>query len=259
LRDASGSEEALARLLDNPDRNIRVNACLSLLSMKDCRCLQVLPEFLLKDARDLCYIPASTPALAFTAYKAIPSARQNMKELPQAFEISLKAREEALRLALELPENQFFAIANAIFRTEQNDLIPMTIELLINKNRPEVIEFLKNEEQHVGSPFIRSFSCLALFKLREKGGYEEKLKRWLVQEASLDIIKFRPFIPWELKKEVSPYELHPNDKASLFISALEAFVVFDEDKGIDLMLEMLEKGCDKNRYVIAGLLLRASQ
>ena len=101
--------------------------------------------------------------------------------------------------------------------------------------------------------------ALALFKMKEEGKWGETLKKWLLEESKLDLISFRPFVPWELRMNPSKYELTPQEKSSLFISTLQAFLENDPDEAIQILLQLLESSPQKNRYVLAGILLRATQ
>ena len=251
------SRETLVKLLDHPDKTIRANATIALLPLKDKRVLKGLPDLLIKDARDLCFVPVYSPAGSLSAFKVVPSAKQNLEEKEAAFEVSLMRREEALDDILELDDSSFYQTARLILNQQQNDLVPALMALLENKGSGS-LDFLKEEEQRAGAPFIRTWAALSLYKMKADGPYEKKLKEWLKQEASLDLVRFRPFIPWELRQG-NPYELTPNEKASLWVSILEAFIMQDPDMAIDLLLDMIGSSAGKNRFVLAGLLLRTIQ
>lgn len=251
------AKPTLRRLMSHTDKSVRANTTLALLTLRDPKAAEGLSDLLIKDRRDICYVPVATPAGGLTAFKAVPSAKQNLSEGPTHFELSLQLREEALQRALELDNETFYPIARMILNEGQNDLVPLLMTLLENKGT-DSIDFLKEEEQRAGAPYIRAYAALTLFRMRENGHYEKKLKNWIKSESTLDLVKFRPFIPWELRQGNS-FELTPNEKASLWISILEAFIGEDPDKAIDLLLEMIGANAGKNRFVFAGLLLRSIQ
>lgn len=258
LKECEESCDTLAELLKSRDRSVRLNATLALLAHKDKRALVGLPEILVKDAKDLCFIPIYSPAGALSAYKVIPSATQNLDEGIAGFEVSLRLREQVLTDSLELDDASFFQIAHLIMSRQQTDLVPMLMQLLESKGSETARQFLKQEEQRAGAPFIRASSALALYRMKEEGPYEAKLQNWLKQEAALDLIKFRPFVPWE-QREGSLFELTPNEKAALYISLLEAFIQQNPAKATELLLDLIASGAGKNRFVLAGLLLRTIQ
>ncbi len=259
LGEFEGGEEVLAKLRDSSNSTTRINACASLLKHKDMRGLKGLDEILIKSPKDLCFIPLTSPGGSLKSMKAIPSSRQNLSENPLAFEISLKFREEVLTDAFELPESVSFEIIKMLLRVEQNDLIPLAMNLLENHPNEKTIHYLKQQEQKLGSPFIRYYAALTLMSLNEEGPYIERLTQYLLKDQTIDLVKFRPFIPWEMRGEITPYELTPNDHSSLFIASLEALATKREEKGIQLLLDLLAKKTDSNRYIIAGLLLRTIQ
>lgn len=258
LSDCEGCEETLASLIESPDRSIRANATLALLAHKDKRALKTLPEVLIKDARDFSFVTIHSPAGSLVSYKVIPSSMQNLEEVPGTFEGSLRLRESALAKTIELDDASFYQIARLILNRQQNDLVPLLMQLIENKGDEAARHFLKQEEQRAGAPFIRASAALALFRMKEEGPYEEKLRAWIKQEASLDLVKFRPFVPWE-KREGTSFELTPNEKAALWVATLEAFIIRHPEQATRLLLDLIKEGAGKNRFVLAGLLLRTIQ
>lgn len=250
------AKEALVQLLNHSDRAVRINAAAALLELNDDRAIARVGEILIKDPKDISYIPVTTPSGALTAIKPVPSARQNLKEEPMLLELSLKQREQILEKTLKLSDGAFFRVAEEVLKRRQNDLVPTLMTLLESKGS-QSLPLLRQAEQMIGAPLIRNWAALTLFKLKEPG-YREKLKSWLKAEASIDLIKFRPFVPWE-KREGSPYELSPNEKAGLWVMILEGLIQQDPEDAVDFLLELIAQGSGKNRYVFAGLLLRSIQ
>lgn len=259
LGEHEGGEETLAKLVNSSSSSVRTLAAACLLRHKDERGLKGLTEILIKSPRDLCFVPITSPGGTLKSVKAIPSSRQNLAENPVAFELSLAFREEVLADAFELPEEHSFDIIKTLFQVEQTDLIPLAMELLETHPNEKTIAYLKEQEQKLGSPFIRYYAALTLLSLGEEGPYAEKLLNYLNGIDKIDLVKFRPFVPWELRGEITPYELTPNDHSSLFITSLETFASKREDKGIRLLLELMAEKDNSNRYIIAGLLLRTMQ
>ncbi|MCB1114643.1 MAG: HEAT repeat domain-containing protein [Chlamydiia bacterium] len=256
LSDSPQSKPVLATLLKHPDKTVRANATLALLKLKDDRALLGLKEILIKDRRDIGYIPAFSSTGALTAIKAIPSARENLAEGPALFELSLLTREQALEGTINLSDEAFYTVAETVLREGQNDLIPLLMSLLEAKGKAS-LPLLRKAEQMTGAPYIRNWAALTLFKLREDG-YQEKLKTWLKQEAKMDLVKFRPFVPWEMRKG-TPYDINPNEKASLWIAILEGLIQDNPDNAVDFLIELIAQGSGNNRYVFAGILLRSIQ
>lgn len=258
LSEMEGSEETLFELTKASGLQVRLNAALALLERQDSRCLVPLCEILVKDHRDLAFVKYSSIGKAFSAWRAIPSAKQNLGDNAIVFELSLHMREEVLRKALDLPEKDFLRLAHTLFELQQNDLIPALVELLENLQTPQAVELLKLHQQKPGAPLIRNYCNLALYNLKESGPYAENLRQWVTKQQDEDLIRFRPFVPWEMREHgSSSYQLTPEDTSQLLIQSLESFVRIRDDKGVDILIETIQNGNPKNRYVLAGLLMRA--
>lgn len=256
LGDMPGSEELLAKISRSEQGQARINASLALLKRQDPRCLStVVMDILIQDSRDLSFTKADSPSGALIAWKAIPSSSQNLKDMPIAFELSLALREDVLMECLELPPETFIKIAELLFESQQNPLIPVLVELLENNSSKEAIALLKNQQQKAGAPLIRNYCNLALFKLKEEGPYEENLREWITRQSGGELISMRPYVPWEARDVGEIYELSPQETSRLLISSFESFAQTQDDKGIDVLIEALRYGNSKNRYALAGLLV----
>lgn len=256
LGEMKGSEATLAELTESPQIQTRVNAALALLELRDSRALPALTEILITDSRDLVFTKMSSLSSALTYWKPVPSGTQNFKETPAAHELSLQMREDVLSQALELPPRDFLALADKIFATHQFDLIPILVELLQVSQSPEAIELLKKYQQKAGAPLIRNYCNLALYNIKEEGPYAENLRLWITSQQAGDLISFRPPIPHS--KRSTDFELTPDETSRLLISSFESFARTQDDKGIDILLQAIQHGNPKNRYALAGLLLRST-
>lgn len=257
LGDINGSEPLLRKLLSDKQIQVRINACLALLKRQDPACLPFLKEILIYDSRDLCFDKVTSIGGGLTAWKAVPSGRQNFQGDNLAFEVSLNMREMALKQALDLSEKDFLQIANILFEHQQNELIPTLVDLLENLQSPEAIALLKKYRHKAGAPLVRNYCNLALFSMGEEGPYADQLKDWVLKQQKMELIRFRPCLPWEAREE-SKYELTPEETSRLLVDTFEAFARSQNDKGISVLLEAIAHGNDKNKYALAGLLIRAT-
>jgi HEAT repeat protein len=254
-----GTEPTLLELTKSQNLNVRINASLALLKLHDPGCLRTLPEILIKDKRDFAFSKVISLGKGLNAWKAVPSARQNFSSNAVGLEMSLHMREEALAGAIELPENAFLALANLIFETNQNELVPILSRLLINLQSTNAIQLLKYHREKIGAPLIRNYCNLALYSLKESGPYSETLERWVTSHHSHGLIQFRPLIPLELRvQEASKYQLMPEDASRLLVESFEALVQTQDEKSIDILLNAIRYGNNNNRYALAGLLMRAA-
>lgn len=251
-------EEAhtLLELMNHSDIHIRINATLALLEQSHPGCLGNLKELLIRDKRDLALTTTSSPGEAFKAWKAISSASQILKEDVSAYLTNLELKESILEKARHLPESDFLKLAELLLRTRQNALVSSLMSCLEDLGTPETIQLLLKYQQQPGAPLIRQYCNLALYRLKEPGPYGEQLKQWVKSQNQQDLIRFRPFIPWEIGK--SHYQLTPEETSSLLIEAFQSFASQQNEDGIEVLLEAIQNGHAKNRYALAGLLLRAT-
>lgn len=256
-----GSEDLLYELSQSSSPQVRINANLALLKRKDRRCLRALADVLLKDSRDLAIVITHSPGKTLISYKLIPSAKQNLSDNPVGLEMALQMREEIVLQALELPEDDFLKLAQLLFDVRQQDLVPVVVESLASLHTPKAIAVLKQYHQKAGAPLIRNYCNLTLYKLKEEGPYAEHLCKWVATQQQTELIKFRPILPLgaqELDK-ASAYQLTPQETSRLLIEAFAAFTERQDETGINALIDAIQNGQTKNRYTLAGLLVRAAQ
>lgn len=254
------SEKTLRNLLRSESLQTRAIAALALLELGDPNCLPVISDLIVKDAKDLALLKVSSQGKSLSTFKIIPSSQQNLKDTPLALEVSLHLREAILTAAVELPEKHFLILANAIFEAQENDLVPMLAEVMANHPTPGSIELLKKHRQKAGAPLIRNYCNLALYKLKEPGPYADNLREWVTQQRNVDLIRFRPMVPWNIRNEIeSSFQLTPQETSRLLVDAFEAFVSTQDDKAIDMLISVIQNGNPKNKYALIGLLMRAIQ
>lgn len=258
LGEIEGSQDVLASLIQDRNLQVKVNAAIALLHLQDPRCLSALLDILIMDSRGLCFSKSMSKGKSLSAWKAIPSGKQNFKDEPYSFELSLNLREDALEEALDLPEQDFLKLARVIFLRQQNDLVPLLVMLLETLNTPGAIALLKEHQQQLGAPLIRNYCNLTLYNLKVEGPYGENIRSWIANMQNEELIRFRPFLPREMRDHEEPYQLTPQDNSSLLIASFESFVTNKDERGIDILLEAIQNGNAKNKYALAGLLMRAS-
>lgn len=260
LGELPGGEEVLAPLLKHENIHVRFNAALSLMHRRDPRCLPALEEFLLSSTKDLGFQPHTSIGHSLTSWKVVPSMQQQAKKLPfDLAALSLQMREQMLAACLELPESDFLRIAEKIFHYRELDLIPLLVQLLENHHTETAVHLLKKHAEHAGGPLIRAYCNLALYRLKEKGPYEHRIRQWISKVQSQEMIRFRPALPWHLRKDSTPFELTPEESTRLLLEAYQALAQRHDEKGIEILLQGIKEGHPKNRYALAGLLIHTLQ
>jgi len=260
LADISQTEPVLIELISDKNIQVRFNAALSLLRHKNPACLDILYEILIRDTRDLGFQPYFTAGASLSAIKVIPSAEQHHREEYYDLRaISLSVREQVLKESLELPEKKFLKLARRILHSNQLELVPLLISLLENLQTTQALNLLKEASQKAGSPLVRNYCNLALFRLRQEGPYEQRVYDWLYSKKKDEMIRFRPLSARMPHRKETPFELTPEENSRLLIESYAALADRHNNQSIDALLFALKEGKEKNRPLLAGLLLRAIQ
>lgn len=258
LKNVDESIDLLTELVQNPQMNIRLNATLALLKHRDPRAIRGLREILIQDQRDFAFQSTTSQSGTIQAWQAIPSAGKQRYFTPFSLEVSLSFREQVLSDALNLPEETFLTLARELFASSQKALIPTLVGLLENLGTDKAIELLKYEQQHVGSPLIRTYCTLALFRLEEEGPYEEQVKIWVKQHLSTKNLRFRPLLPWTPSSPITSFSLTPNEEEQLLVNALLTLANTHQEEHTDFIIQALADASIAKRSMLAGILIHSS-
>ncbi len=260
LIDISNSSKLLAKLTVDYHLQTRVNAALVLLKKRDIRCVPTLIQILIEDERDLGFEPIYSLGRSLMAWKVIFSSKHYEKKMKRDIRtLTLSLKEKILTDALELPETVFLSIAKIIFEKKEHTLIPLLIHLLENLKTPKAIALLERQCQRTGSPFIRTYAHLALYHLGFKNLHQDFIFHWIEEQKGHEMIRFRPFLPWTEKNKKPSFQLTPEETSSLLMTAYITLASQYENEGIHVLLNALIDGNKKNRYALAGLLLKSIQ
>jgi HEAT repeat protein len=260
LGEMEGSDPFLLELLGSKQQQIRLNAALSLLKLKNPSSLSVLEEFLLKDSRDLGVQPHFSLGKSQYIWKVIPSLAQHAKNSPFDLQgVTLSLKELILKESVDLPEEHFISLAKKVVNRRQHDLIPLLTALLENHQTKEAIGFLAATAENGRDPLARAYCNLALFRLGKEGPYKENVKHWIADQKNCKLIEFRPSAPKEIQFTGSHQELTVEETSRLLIDSYLALTEKDDEECIDALLEMMKSGNVKNRYALAGILISSIQ
>jgi len=259
LADIHEGKELLAQLANHPDLTIRINAAITLLKQRDPRCRKTLIELLVKDTRDMGFMPQVSLGRTMMALKPVFSTSQQPTTFFDVQAATLAIRQQLLVELMHLPEDDFLTIANILFESQQTDLIPTLVTLLESLQTEKAIQLLKTKAEQTGMPLIRAYCHLALFRLGKEGPHEAYLKEWLDRNKESEMIRFRPVVTLDKRMGGSPHELTPEDSSRLLIEVYQTLAEKQQESSIDILLDAICHGNIKNRYVLAGLLLRTLQ
>jgi HEAT repeat protein len=257
LGQLNASSEILFQLAKHSERDIRLNATLALLTMRDPRVLKCLEEFLLEEGRDLGFFPIHSPGGTLTAWRAIPSATYQEKNYPGILGYTAEVREKILVQSVEFEEEDFLKLASQIMLKRQNSLIPTLMELLLNLKSEGALALLKKGHQKAGAPLMRNYCTLALYRLNVNGPYEEHLINWIKEQGNTELIRFKE--EGETPPFSHPHELTPQETSLFLVDVCETLASTQNEKGIEALLYAIAYGNPKNRYALAGLLMRTTE
>lgn len=261
LADMVDAEEALASLLDHPTFGVRAAAAISLLRLRDARCLPLIEELLIQDARGLGISIGRSVGGGLPCVKVVSAHAAKHRDDPIALEVARELRERLLIWSIELPEHAFLSLADRVMETTQNDLIPLLVKLLENLGTEQAIARLKRGQQQAGAPLIRDYCNLALYRLGEEGPWEENLLQWVERKRHTELIQLRPVVPFQSKRkgeEVSRFELNADEVSRLLVESLEALARRQDGRAVSAILLAMERGNPRNWYALAGLLTLAT-
>lgn len=262
LGEIPGSQDVVYALMHSKDLQVRFNATLALLQLKDPRVLHALIGFLVSDSRDLGFQPHYSVGNSLMAWKVIPSLTQHQKDsfndLPT---ITFSVREHILRESLELPHEAFLKLAKSLFDAKQTDLIPLLISLIENLQTPLAVDLLEESRLTAGAPLIRAYCNLALLRIKKESLYETAVLQWIALKKHTQMIQFRPVLSRSTRVVANStgYELTPEEHSRLLIECYQTMSLEHTGQSIDLILDSLKTGHPKNRSVLAGLLIQAIQ
>ena len=260
LAEIPNSEPLLVKLMQRDRFSTCINAALALLKKRDARAVPILLKMLIQDHRDMGFEQIFSPGYSLMAWKVVFSCKQYAEKTKRSTPlITLAFREQILKESLELPEDAFLEIAKAIFDQEQNSLLPLAIQLLENIKAQKGTELLQRASGKMGNPLVRAYSHLSLYRQGFEKAHRPFLIDWIKEKKDHEMIRFRPLLSWKEVHEQNQFQLTPEETSRLLVETFIALADRHDLEGIEILLHAIQKGNPKNRYVLAGLLLKSIQ
>lgn len=247
---------SLYELLKNPNFTIRINAALSLLQLRDNKCLPVIMEILQAGYHGMVFCQVTSQGGCMHYIK--PQA-----SLPTKIEsLALKSKQDSavilenliLQLS-ELTETNFLSVAQFLLESNYSSLIPLTVQLLENLHTPEAISILESGVSKLGCPLIRGYSQIALFKLG-RCPLSRSFHQFLENSLRLSLVNYEEI---RNKKNIGIFTLKPEETLRLVLTCMQAIASESCESSIDLLLQATRNSHELNRYILAGLLLQCIQ
>lgn len=260
--DLPQSIDILKKHASSSDSLIRFNANLALLNLRNVAAIPFIKEILSADTKFIGFAPFTSAGRSLSAWKYVSPALLPVKESKENLQaISYSLQEEILQKCLDLPEDAFLEIAEHILVNKQQHLIPSLVRHLENLGTPKAVAYLNQKANQVGSPFTRAYCQLALYRMGENPANRALFLSWLARQKMPQLIEFMPMLDRGARedKNVSNYVLNPKETTALLIESFDALATKHDLEGISLILKAMKEGHEKNRFTLAGLLLKSLQ
>lgn len=247
---------SLYGLLKNPNFTVRINAALSLLQLRDHKCLPVIMEILQAARQGTVFCQVTSQGGCMHYIKPQTSLPIINKGLAlKSKQDSAAIVEKVILQTSELTEKDFLVVAHYLLESNYSSLIPLITQLLENLQTPEAISILEAGVSKLGCPLIRGYSQVALFKL---GRYplSRSLHQFLENSLRLSLVSYEEI---RNKKNIGIFTLEPEENLRLVLTWMQAIASESCELSIDILLEAIRNSHELNRYILAGLLLQCIQ
>ncbi len=251
--------KTLITLKSSKDLQIRGNAIFALLEKRSDECLPDLIEFMLEDAKDFACEEIFSQGRVLKAFRITPSAKEHIKEDPIKKQQVFAFREKLLKKASLLKTDSFLNLAKTLLQKGDSPLTSPLISLLESLQNEQALELLKLYQDKPGAPLTRAWCTLTLCRLKEDPLLRKALQNFLSSKKEVPLIRFKPLVSKEKQEFISSHHLTPEDTSALLIESLEWLAKRQDLFAIDTLLNLIEKGNEKNKYALAGLLIQATQ
>lgn len=257
LKDFPESSPSLLSLLRHRNPSVQANAMIALVTHLNPEVLPFLSSFLERNESDYGITPLRSQGFSLLAWKMVPSITEQWKKQPERWTVDLSLRKYLLTMSQKFPEEIFLELASFLFERKQLYLIPHTVSLLEQLQSPSSIALLRKCQHQWGVPLLRHSCQLALY--RSGLEQEEGLLQWVRDLKEQPLIQFQTTPTWNPYESIVPQELSLRESSQLLIESLEALANQHSKEAIETLLYLLQKGHESNRYVLAGLLIKAIQ
>lgn len=260
LGEVEGYEDFLAHNLGHKEPLVRLNAAIALLERRDPRCLKAVTSYLLEEDPSLNILPQLSPSkgLLYWRFISTVSDKEDDPKGPLAQEMALRVKEALLAKVLDLPEEHFLRLADTLLAKNAKPLLPALVQLLERTHSDMAIDLLKKYQTRAGAPLVRQLCTLGLYRLRVEGPYAEAIQAFMCDSNAAELIRFRPQLFSSQDPLESTYQLTPEEVSRIFVESLESLVQLQDPLVIDTLLDLIQRGNEKNRYALAGVLIRAT-
>ncbi len=244
----------LPPLMQDKDPSVRLNACIASLQMGSPIPLSFCREVLLQDPKQTLLTSQPSPGTCLVSFALTPTYTIPSALLPAALEHDSKIKERIMTHLHGQDRTAFFSVADALVQARREELLPSLMTLLQEDGSPQALGWLSRHAEALGAPFIRNFCLLTLYRIQKKQEWGKMLREWAKEKNQTFFLQLE-----QKGSKKERYLLTPEQTSGLLIQIFETFAAERDPEGIQVLLEAIASGHPKNRYVLAGLLLRATE
>ena len=249
----------LVKALKNKDKTIWINALWGLLHHKDIRVLPELEKLLLIDPLDSVINIEHSPAHTMHHLIIESPSIINDADLEKELAITLHLQKLCLSLLSRYPEEEVLKFCKRLLSTNKHPFQRELIHTIENIKSEKSLDLLRSLSFSIGSPLKRGYALTALYRKSTHIKDQERFYKWLKSQSGDSIIKFSKTADPLSNLHVTPYELSPEEHTGLISEALLTASTSHEEKYLNLIIELFNTCHKKNRYALAGILMKAIQ
>lgn len=253
------SRECLVSLLSSPSLPTQAHAALALLELKDPRSLPTLQRLFFSPHHDLVALPTRSPSRALQGWKVLSSHSPTFQSQPSYKALAHQVKASILTQISQLPQAHSLPFFTHLFQSHQNDAIPIAVQLLEANPCPEALSLLKTGTQQPGSPLTRTSCHLALMRLHQGREHRRAIENWILNHKEHPLIQLHASSFGENSGERIASPLTPTEHSSLLLQSVETLASLRDASSIQVLSSLLKESAVPNQYVLAGLILRATQ
>jgi hypothetical protein len=250
------AKDILGKMAHSEDQEIAINSAIALLELGDGRCMPILKNLYSLLQKGVGMVPIHSPGKALGAWRLRPI------NTPEKMEACLGLYSKIIELSSHvLLEEEYLPFACFVLEQKERCFTSLIMQTLLENGSDESMHILKACQQTLGSPHMRGWATLALFKADKSAVNEEIVLRYIKDfcqqespEALIDTMDARPF-----SFDQDPYSLKPLEAFKLFLEMMDCYINAYPDKGIALLVESMQVTKPEYYAPLSGLLLRAMQ
>lgn len=259
LHEIGDESQTLIKALKNPDETIQINALWGLLRYKDPRALPALEKVLQMNPLNQIINVEHSPANTLHHLSIDSPTIDNDDVFEQEIAVTLHMKKMFLSFLRQYPEKDALPFCKKILASNKHPFQRELIHIIESFDSENSLALLRSLSHSIGAPLKRGYALTALYRKSTKPADQDRFYKWLKVQSSDTIIQFSKTANPLSSLYVKPYELSPEEHTGLTTEALLTASASHEEKYLKLIIELFNTCHKKNRYALAGILMKAVQ